>query len=100
MCSFLHPEDPFSSEAARTECTCLDRRLWLLALAFLATIIIKEKQHVQVFILWVLEYSEKGDQEGIDRYKERDYESLAHEIMEAGPQCILCKLEAQGKPEL
>lgn len=83
MCS-LHPEVPFSSEAARTECTYLGRRLWLLALAFLATIIIKGKTALQSVPLWVLEHSEEGDQEGT-----AGRQSLAHEIMEAGPQCIL-----------
>lgn len=34
--------------------------------------------------VWVLEHSEEGDQEGTAHR-----ESLAHEIMEAGTQCIL-----------
>lgn len=83
MCS-LHPEVSFSSEAARTECTHLGRRLWLLALAFPATIIIKGKTACASVPLWVLEHSEESDQEGT-----ADRQSLAHEITEAGPQCIL-----------
>lgn len=82
MCS-LHPEVSFSSEAARTECAYLERRLWLLALAFPATIIIKGKTACASVPLWVLEHSEEGDQEGT-----ADRQSLAHEIMEAGTQCI------------
>lgn len=34
--------------------------------------------------VWVLEHSEEGDQEGTAHRQ-----SLAHEIMEAGTQCIL-----------
>lgn len=63
MCS-LHPEVSFSSEAARTECTHLGRRLWLLALAFPATIIIKGKTACASVPLWVFEHSEESDQEG------------------------------------